>query len=94
MRDVSNEERNDDLPSTVPSETLWQCKLESSTDKMVDSKILTARCRWSRTVSVPAECQISDGCVGGLCGSHVVCRSKATSTVVVLRITPVTAVSS
>ena len=26
--------------------------------------------RWSTTVSVPAECQISVGCVGSLCGSH------------------------
>ena len=67
--DVSNEERNDDLSSTVPSETPWQCKPEFSTDKMGDNnEILTARCRWSRTVSVPAECQISDGCVGSLCG--------------------------
>ena len=88
--DVSNAERNDDLSSTVPPETQWQCKPEFSTDKMVgNNKILTARCRWSRTVSVPAECQISDGCVGSLCGSHAVCQSKATSTVVVLRITPV-----
>ena len=53
--DVSNAERNDDLSSTVPSETPWQCKPEFSTDKMVgDNKNLTARCRWSRTVSVPA----------------------------------------
>ena len=29
-----------------------------------DNKILTARYRWSRTVSFPAECQISDDCVG------------------------------
>ena len=95
--DVSNEERNDDLSSTVPSETPWQCKPEFSTDKMVgNNKNLTARRRWSRTVSVPAECQISVGCVGSLCGSHSVCRNKATSTVVVLRTTPVsvTAVSS
>ena len=94
---LSNEERNDDLSSTVPSETPWQCKPEFSTDKMVgDNKILTARCRWNGTVSVPAECQISDGCVGSLCGTHAVCRSKATSTVVAWRITPVsvTAVSS
>ena len=95
--DVSNEERHDDLSSMVPSETPWQCKPESSTNKMVgDNRALTARCRWIRTVSVPAECQISDGCVGSLCGCHAVCRSKATSTVVVLRTTPVsvTAVSS
>ena len=86
--DVSNEERNDDLSSTAPSETPWQCKPEFSTDKMVDNnEILTARC--SRTVSVPAECQISDGCVGSLCGSHAACRNKATSTVVAWRITPV-----
>ena len=74
-----------------------QCKPEFSTDKMVgNNKNLTARRRWSRTVSVPAECQISVGCVGSLCGSHRVCRNKATSTVVVLRTTPVsvTAVSS
>ena len=69
--DVSNEERNDDLSSTVPSETPWQCKPEFSTDKMVgNNKNLTARRTWSRTVSVPAECQISVGCVGSLCGSH------------------------
>ena len=95
--DVSNEERNDDLSSTVPSETPWQCKPEFSTDKMVgNNKNLTARRRWSRTVSVPAECQISVGCVGSLCRSHGVCRNKATSTVVVLGTTPVsvTAVSS
>ena len=95
--DVSNEERTDDLSSNVPSETPWQCEPEFSTDKMVgNNKNLTARCRWSRTFSVPAECQISDGCVGSLCGSHGVCWNKATSTVVVLRITPVsvTAVSS
>ena len=96
VSDVSNEERNDDLSSTVPSETPWQCKPEFSTDKMVgDDKNLTARRRWSRTVSVPAERQVSDGCVGSLCGSHAACRNKATSTVVVLRTTPVsvTAVS-
>ena len=29
--DVSNEERNDDLSSSVPSETPWQCKPEFST---------------------------------------------------------------
>ena len=90
MPDASNAERNDDLSSIVPSETPWQCKPESSTDKMVgDNKNLTARCRWSRTVSVPAVCQISDGCVGSLCWCHAVCRSKATSTVVVLRTTRV-----
>ena len=95
--DVSNEERNDDLSSIVPSETPWQCKPEFSTDKMVgNNKNLTARCRWSRTVSVPAECQINDGCVGSLCGSRAACWNKATITVVVLRTTPVsvTAVSS
>ena len=94
--DVSNEERNDDVSSTVPSETPWQCKPEFSTDKMVgDKKILTARCRWSGAVSVPAECQISDGCVGSLCGTHAACGNKATSKVVVLRTTlvSVTAVS-
>ena len=97
MPDVSNEERNDDLSSIVPSETPWQCKPEFSTDKMVGhNKNLTARCRWTRTVSVPTECQISVGCVGSLCGSHGVCRNTATSTVVVLRMTPVsvTTVSS
>ena len=88
--DVSNEERNDYLSSTVVSETPWQCKPEFSTDNMVgDNKNLTARCRWSRTVSVPAECRINVGCVGSLCGSLAVCRNKATSTVVVLRTTPV-----
>ena len=55
---LSNEERNDDLSSTVTAETPWQCKLEFSTDKIVaNNKILTARCRWNRTVSVSAECQ-------------------------------------
>ena len=49
-----------------------------------DNKIVTARCRWSGTVSGPAECQISDGCVGSLCGSHSDCRNKTTTTVVVL----------
>ena len=42
--DVSNEERNDDLSSTVPSETPWQCKPAFSMDKMVgNNKNLTAR---------------------------------------------------
>ena len=41
--------------------------------------------RWSRTVSVPAECQISDDCVQSHCGFHSVCRNKATLTVVRLR---------
>ena len=41
-----------------------------------DNKALTARCRWS------AECQNSDNCVRNRCGSHGVCRVKATSTVV------------
>ena len=46
--DVSNEERNADLSSTVTSETPWQCKPEFSTDKMVgNNKHLTARRRWS-----------------------------------------------
>ena len=89
--EVSNEERNDDLSSNVPAKTPWQCKAEFSTDKMVDDiKNLKARCRWSRKASVPAECQISDGCVGSLCRSQSVCRNKATSTVVVLRTTFVT----
>ena len=47
-----------------------------------DNKALTARCRWNGTSSVPAECQNSDNCVGNGCGSHGVCRVKATSTVV------------
>ena len=76
--DVSNEERNDDLSSTVLAKTAWQCKPEFSTDKMVgDNKNLTAKRRWSRTVSVPAECQISDGCVGSLCGSHAVLSEQS-----------------
>ena len=83
--DVSNEERNDDLQYPCRRKTPWQCKPEFSTDKMVgDNKILTARCTWSRAVSVPAECQISDGCVGSLRGSHAACRNKPRSTVVVL----------
>ncbi len=97
MECADDEERSDDLSSTVPSETPWQCKPEFSTDKMVaNNKNLTARPRRSRTVSVPAECQISVGCVGSLCGSRSVGRNKATSTVVVLRTTlvSVTAVSS
>ena len=61
-------------------ETLWQCKLGFSTDKMVgDSKVLTARCRWNGTFSVPAECQNSDSCVGNRCGSHGVCREGDTN---------------
>ena len=60
-----------------------QCKLGFSTDKMVgDNKVLTARCRWYVTASVSAECQYSVNCVGNRCGSHDVCRVKATSTVV------------
>ena len=47
-----------------------------------DKKALTARCRWNGTSSVPAECQNSDNCIGNRCGSHGVCRVKATSTVV------------
>ena len=46
-----------------------------------DNKVLTARCRWNGTSSVPAECQNSDNCVGNRCGSHGVCLDKATSTV-------------
>ena len=38
--DVSKEERNDDLSSTVLSEAPWQCKPEFSADKMVgDNKM-------------------------------------------------------
>ena len=82
--DVSNTVRSDDLSSVVfRAETLWQCKLGFSTDKMVgDNKVLTARCRWNGTFSVPAECQYSDNCVGNRCGSDGVCRDKATPTVV------------
>ena len=47
-----------------------------------DNKVLTARCRWYGTASVSAECQNSVNCVGNRCGSHDVCRVKATSTVV------------
>ena len=65
------------------AETLGQCKLVFSTNKMVgDTKALTARCRWNGTSSVPAECQNSDDCVGNRCGSHSVCLDTATSTVV------------
>ena len=69
--------------STVTAETLRQCKPGSSTVKMVgDNKILTARCKWIRSVSTPAECQKSDDCDGNLCRSYVVCRNKVTPTVV------------
>ena len=47
-----------------------------------DNKVLTARCRWYGTASVSAECQYSVNCVGNRCGSHGVCRVKATPTVV------------
>ena len=78
--DVSNTVRSGDLSNVVSlAEALWQCKLGFSTDKMVgDNKVLTARCRFS----VPAECQNTDHCVGNRCGSHCVCRDKATPTVV------------
>ena len=50
--------RHRDSGNTVTAETLWQCKPESSTVKLVgDNKTLTARCRWNRSVSVSAECQ-------------------------------------
>ena len=82
--DVSNAVRSDDLSNVVlRAETLWQCKLGFSTDKMVGvNRALTARCRWNVTSSDPAECQNSDNCVGNRCGSHGVCRDKATPTVV------------
>ena len=82
--DVSNTVRSDDLSNVVfRVETLWQCKLGFSTDKMVgDNKALTARCRWNGTLSVPVECQNGDNCVGNRCGSHGVCLDKATLTVV------------
>ena len=75
--DVSNAERSGDLFNVVSlAEALRQCKLGFSTDKMVgDNKVLTARCR-------SAECQYRVNCVGNRCGSHGVCRVKATSTVV------------
>ena len=42
-----------------------QCKLDINMSVVVgNSKVLTARCRWNRTISVSAECQNSDGCVG------------------------------
>ena len=80
--DVSNTVRRDDLSNVATrAEALRQCKLGFSTDKMVgDNKVLTARCRWYGTVSVSAECQYSVN--GNRCGSHDVCRVKATSTVV------------
>ena len=82
--DVSNAVRSDDLSNVVfRAETLWQCELGFSTDKMVGvNRALTARCRWNVTSSDPAECQKSDNCVGNRCGSHGVCRDKATPTVV------------
>ena len=47
------------------AEAPWQYKLDiNMSDVVGDSKVLTARCRWNRTVSVSAECQNSDGCVG------------------------------
>ena len=47
------------------AEAPWQYKLEINMSEVVgDSKVLTTRCRWNRTVSVSAECQNSDGCVG------------------------------
>ena len=65
------------------AETLSQCKRGFSTDKMVgDNKVLTGRCRWNGTSSVPAECHNSNNCGGNRCGSHGVCRVKATPTVV------------
>ena len=75
-------DRIDDLSKVVfHAEALWQCKLGFSTNKMVgDNNFLTARCRQNRTLSVPAECQNSDSCVGNLSGSHGVCRDKATPT--------------
>ena len=79
---MSSSARNHrDSGNTVKAETLFQCKPESSTVKMVgNNKILTARCRWNRSVSVPAEGQNSYDCVGNLCGSRVVYRNKATPT--------------
>ena len=47
-----------------------------------DNKVLTMRCKWNGPSSVPAECQNSDDCVGNRCGSHGVCRVKATSKVI------------
>ena len=42
----------------MTAEAPWQCKPEFSTVKMDGvNKELTARCRWNRTVSVPAEFQ-------------------------------------
>ena len=82
--DVSNAERSDDLSNVVfRAETLRHCKLGFSADKMVgDNKVFTARCRWNGTSSVLAECQNRDNCVRNRCGSHGVCRVKATPTVV------------
>ena len=58
-----------------------QCKLEINMNNVVgDSKVLTARCRWNRTVSVSAECQNSDGCVGNRCESRQMSRDKMTTT--------------
>ena len=47
-----------------------------------DNKVLTVRCSWNGISSVPVEFQTSDNSVGNRCGSHGVCRVKATSTVV------------
>ena len=47
-----------------------------------DNKVLTARCRWNGTFSVPVECQTSDNRAGNRCGSHGICWDKATPTVV------------
>ena len=63
----------------MTAETPWQYKPEFSTDKMVDdNEVLTVRCRWNGTLSVSAERQKSDDCVGNPCGSRGVRRNKAT----------------
>ena len=54
MRDVSNEERNDDLQYRAVGNTVAvQAGVQHGQD-VGDNMNLTARCRWSRTVSVPA----------------------------------------
>ena len=67
----SSARRHRDSGDTVTAEAPWQCKLEYSTDKMVgNNEVLTVRCRWNGTLSVSAERQKSDDCVGNPCGSR------------------------
>ena len=55
------------------AEAPWQYNLDINMSNVVgDSKVLTARCRWNRTVSVSARTVmvvLGDGCVGYACCS-------------------------